>query len=317
MANQELIVSESEPCLHYFLHDSAPFKSNVIYHYTSLETMKCFFDVNSDFLCSDYKHLKDQTEYDFGIAACFSYMIEQGYIPGTYRDFITDVAKNVNPWTMSFSSAKDSPSLWKEYAPRGVSIGFATSDLDQITLEMIKDVARNDMSSFPFLAPCFYDKEDIHKVLEFSFSTYIPYLAQVRISNPVDKAYICNCFLNKERLGSFQDPTETKVLSVVFSVICVLAALIKDRTKYRHEQEYRLVIAPLPGCKPSKLLLINKRARSYSGIGKHLQSKGLKIASLFREIIVSPNDTDLEIINLVSTLKSKHVLEVDLSKSKA
>jgi hypothetical protein len=289
----------------------------MIFHYTSLDTMKCFFGGSSDFLCSNYKDLKDQTEYNFGIEQCYIFMKEQSYIPEHYSEFIIDVAKYVNPWTLSFSSLRDSQRLWNEYAPKGVSIGFCLSDFEQITLELIRDVAGKEMSSFPFLAPCFYDKEDIQNVLEFSFSTYIPYLAHARISQPVDKAYICNCFLNKERFGLLQDPEETKVLSVVFSVICVLAALFKDKAKYKHEQEYRLVIAPLPDSKPANIGFIGDKERAFSGIGKHLESKGRDLPSLFREIIVSPYDHDLNIMAAVSELIIKRALKVLVRKSEA
>ena len=152
-ANEE--PAHSEPDLLTFFHTRAPFKSDHIYHYTSLDSMSCFLCKDADFLCSDYKALKDQTEYNYGLGQCCSFMAEHGYCPSEYDDFIADIAKCVNPWTMSFSSARDSKRLWNEYAPKGVSIGFKTCDIGQIALSITTQASPTDLSCMLFLAPCF------------------------------------------------------------------------------------------------------------------------------------------------------------------
>lgn len=310
--------TQPEPCLHRFLHGIAPYKADVIYHYTSVRTMSCFIRETGDFLCSNYKCLKDETEYNFGLDKCWTYMAKQGYIKNEpkFRDFSTRVAQNVNPWTMSFSSARDSKQLWDEYALNGVSIGLKLPDIDEAISAVAQKVREGVQPSMLVLAPCFYTNQDILNVLDYSFSTYIPFLAQQRIHRAVDKSYICKCFVNKALYSKFQAEKETQVLSCVFSVISVLSTLFKDESKYQHEQEYRLVLAPPPGREPTYTALINNtKLMACSGLGPHLRSKGISLFSLFNEIITSPMDDDLKILNETRSQIDKLSLHIPVSKS--
>ncbi len=165
--------------------------ANTVYHYTSLEVLWEFLKPDYDFLCTHCRELSDPTEFcKTGMFACTRMMRKLS--SGNSNEFLAPLSGanalsgssglNFFPWTMSFSTASDETSQWRNYTDRirgGCAIGFNT---EKIRRDVELGMAHEGWSWLNFL-PCVYVKHDsdeqIYNLFQYAMTEVVGDLAEV------------------------------------------------------------------------------------------------------------------------------------------
>ena len=211
-------------------------KANRIYQYTSKEVLWEFLKPDNDFYCTYFRDLSDPMEFITGMGVVTQMWRE--YCRGEEDEFLTPLrysvamsgkyGKNLLPWIMSFSKAKDETSQWRTYTNRnegGFSVGF---DVDVIRQRLYEN---NNQSHgawclLSFL-PCLYadcdSQESINTLLEFVLRDVV-----VDLKGLLDARQIAD---NNEQIAR--------------SLLYLLMSSIIKLSNFKEEQEWRLVVQPL------------------------------------------------------------------------
>lgn len=208
---------------------------NTVYHYTSLDVLWEFLKPDYDFLCTYCKELSDPTEFTkTGLYACTRMM--RKFSDGNFEEFAVPLSGvnalsgssglNLFPWTMSFSTASDETSQWKNYTDSvrgGCAIGFNT---EKIISGVELGVANEGWSWVNFL-PCVYVKHDsdelIYDLFQYAMTEVVGDLAET---------------LSR---GKDIDQGANTAKTMVF---LLLASLMKHRD-FHAEREWRLIVQPI------------------------------------------------------------------------
>ena len=150
-------------------------KASCIYHYTSINVLWEFLRDESDFYCTYFKALSDPTEFQKGIFAITRILREISR--ESCNDFIGMFSclysmsgksgRNLSPWIMSFSTARDETILWKSFTNQslgGCSIGFSKERLSSMIYKNLKYTT--DEGLLIFLLPCLYVGSDDQSKIE-------------------------------------------------------------------------------------------------------------------------------------------------------
>ncbi len=287
-------------------------EEEMLYHYTTLETLERFLEDEGDFYCTNPLMLNDDSELILGLDIAMRYFKEMyGWTKECverfklgYRKCIDD-GSVVIPWIMSFSRAGDSLSQWGMYTDRkegGVAVGLRRDNLwgaiDRLPGRYSK-IASDSASSRGFelrLLPCLYTKSDEKLIRE---------LFELR-SEEYQDAF--------RRLGrfSFHGDYDLKDLNMVVATIMEISVLVKHES-FKQEKEERLILLPkthsLQDC---KILGGKVRWQTYireaqkEGIG-NIKYKALR--GLFREVKISPHGDTRRLWQMVKFLLKRHNMD--------
>lgn len=260
-------------------------KASRIYHYTSKEVLWEFLKPDNDFYCTYFRDLSDPTEFQTGMNALTR--MWRKHCGGDEEEFLRPIerayamsgkeSRNLTPWVMSFSAARDKTSQWMSYTDSmvgGFSIGF--------NMVRIKQIIQNNTNqsyvawSLITLLPCLYsghdDQSKINAVLEFVLQ---------------EVACDLKNFMDKRQADKHN-------LEIARALLYLLMASIIKHSDFSSEEEWRLVMQPielseladrgLTGDK-SAFAMIGSKMRLRSG----LLGESNMISSLVEEIVVSPH----------------------------
>lgn len=250
-------------------------RASTVYHYTSLEVLWEFLKPNYDFLCTYCKALSDPTEFKKGMNACAKMWrklcdgdSEKFLLP--FQGAITlagDCGLNCVPWTMSFSTADDETSQWKNYTDNrkgGCAVGFSA---EKIMQDIKRGLTQDDWCLISFL-PCVYvgyDREDlVYKLFEYVMTDVVKDLV---------------CMLS---LGGNDDRDSNTAQTLAFLLLC---SIVKHKD-FREEREWRLILQPLDFTRVAKAVAMKGgKIRIETGVWCDKR----KVSDCIERIIISPH----------------------------
>ena len=211
-------------------------KASRIYHYTSKEVLWEFLKPDNDFYCTYFRDLSDPMEFITGMGVVTRMWRE--YCRGEEDEFLTPLrysvamsgkyGKNLLPWIMSFSAAKDKTSQWRTYTNRiegGFSVGFNVDVIRQ-RLNENNNRSHGAWSLLSFL-PCLYtdcdSQESINALLKFVLRDVV-----VDLKRLLDARQHVD---NNEQIAR--------------SLLYLLMSSIIKHSDFKEEQEWRLVVQPI------------------------------------------------------------------------
>lgn len=275
---------------HFAQYPTVP---DVLYHYTTLDSLKKILDASSTVLrATHYSQMNDWKEIEIGYEILYDKL--QAEKPFENEKVIFDLLNEIKNkmkhcYLISFSKNADTLSQWRAYtstASGGVCIGFYSKSL------------QTDRETF-YLSPCSYTK-CINSSSLIDCGSIID-IAKYRVSNEGQK--------NIE-IQSKKDEMSIQLLLAYggkLTTINCLDDLEAFVTTVKHhgfyeEQEWRL-IAVRPNIKkyPEKLSDKNKRFIEFP----------FKPVSAISKIIISPHGDKNKIRNVIECYKNKGILSED------
>lgn len=262
----------------------------VLYHYTTLDTLRIITQRDADFLCTYCATMNDKAEFATGLKVIEQFIRRHPeYVDGLTADAIKDVAMNPQyaPWSMSFSTNGDSLNQWIAYTDEhdgGVAVGF---DINQL-YERLSDI--KNMSSIMFLSPCLYEvshKNEIEELLSFLFGPYKK----------------CLCAKGCEKSPSMSRDKMSQYISFLLALI--FSSVIKDES-FRLEHEWRLVVHPLDTEKVRDCVFIGGKPRIPTGVFGH----DFMLANSIKRIVCSPHGGAIDKVEIIAKLRQLRVVPV-------
>lgn len=259
----------------------------LVYHYTTLDTLRVITQNDADFLCTYCAAMNDKAEFSTGMRVLEKHITKNPKATGgltikNMKDLAMD--PSYSPWSMSFSTNGDSLNQWIAYTDEfegGAAIGFDIDDL----YARIKQKKNNKV--IVYLAPCLYEKtheKEISALFEFLFGEYKQQL----------------CLIARKKLP--EKPEGMIQQYVSFLVALIFASFVKDES-FRLEHEWRLVMHPLDPEIVRNCSFIGGKPRISSG----LYGRNYLLADSIRRIVCSPHGGAIEKIKIITKIRQLSV----------
>ena len=255
----------------------------LVYHYTTLDTLRTITQKDADFLCTYCAAMNDKAEFSTGLKVLENHINTNRKLANglTIKD-IKDLAMNSSfvPWSMSFSTNGDSLNQWIAYTDEhegGAAIGFDIDDL----YARIKQ--KKDNRLIVYLAPCLYERtheKEISSLFSFLFGEYKQHLCSIARTKLPDK------------------PERTIQQCVSFWVAFIFASIVKDES-FSLEHEWRLVVHPLDPVTFRNCSFIGGKPRISSG----LYGRDYALADSIKQIVCSPHGGAIEKIKVITKIR--------------
>ena len=239
--------------------------TNIVYHYTGLDTFMKLTRPNGDFQCTYFEDLSDGKEFYAGLKCLTDFWRSHGGSPEVMKEGLLfqmldgkvgDESKcggNFRPWTMSFSAAVDNTIMWQCYTDRqagGYAIGFDSGALIE-KIESCHCVANSSWTLISFL-PCIYVAVDNMPHCK-SGKGFVYAKAGADDDVKVQKLikYVLNdlakdlekTLMSKDDSRNTQE--EVKVANTARVILEMTLASIFKHKDFSHEKEWRLVVQPI------------------------------------------------------------------------
>lgn len=264
--------------------------TRLVYHYTTLDTLRTITQEDADFLCTYCAAMNDKAEFSTGLRVLETYINRNRKVANglTIKD-IKDLTMNpqFNPWSMSFSTNGDSLNQWIAYTDEhegGAAIGFDIDDL----YARIKQKKNNKL--IVYLAPCLYERtheKEISSLFAFLFGEYKQHL----------------CLIARKKMPSQTDSTVERFVSCLVSFI--FASIVKDES-FSLEHEWRLVVYPVDLETVRNCSFIGGKPRISSG----LYGRDFSLADSIKRIVCSPHGGSIEKIKVITKIRQLSVVPV-------
>lgn len=259
----------------------------LVYHYTTLDTLRVITQNNADFLCTYCAAMNDKAEFSTGLRVLENHINKNPELAaGLTIKNIKDLAMNslFAPWSMSFSTNGDSLNQWIAYTDEyegGAAIGFDIDDLYARINQKKKD------KLIVYLAPCLYERtheKEISALFAFLFGEY--------------KQHLCS-IARKQQPAK---PEGTIQQYVSFWAAFIFASIVKDES-FSLEHEWRLVVHPLDHEIVRNCSFIGGKPRISSG----LYGRDYLLADSIRRIVCSPHGGAIEKIKIITKIRQLSV----------
>jgi hypothetical protein len=240
-------------------------KTDIVYHYTSIDTFWKLTKPDGDFKCTYFESLSDGKEFYAGLKCLTDFWRSHGGSPKVVKEDLLfqmldgkvgDESKcggNLRPWTMSFSAAVDNTIMWQCYTDRqagGYAIGFDCEALiDKI--ESYQYMANSSWTLLTFL-PCIYVAVDDIPHCE---SGKLSECNKLGADDDAKVQKLINYVLDdlakelEKVLRSKDDNRNTheivKVANTARVILEMTLASIFKHKDFSHEKEWRLVTQPI------------------------------------------------------------------------
>lgn len=314
--------------------------ADIVYHYTGLDTFWKLTKSDSDFMCTYFENLSDGKELFAGLKRLTDFwrshggspeVVKEGLLLQMLNGEIGDESKwggNFRPWTMSFSTAVDSTTMWQCYTDRqtgGYAIGFDRKAIvERIGL---RGCLANRAWTLTTFLPCIYvavddkphckgdegsecdklgadDGAKVEELIKYVFDDLTRELEKVLLPN--DDSHDTH---EKEKAAN----------SARFILEMTLASIFKHKD-FSHEKEWRLLVQPIDiseflsdcNCDECPMRYVGGKWRIASGLFGRSEkmfnvdsnSGGKESCSLtdaIRDIVVSPHGESQMLLQIASS----------------
>ena len=292
-----------------------PETAKAFFHYCRKDTLQKLFEPDGEIYCTHTAKLNDDREIFEGCELFLQFLRDRKEFPNHVVKMLRDnIFDNINrfdpkgqgiptvmPWTFSVSEADDAPFQWKHYTDSqygGYMLALSKEKLEGAITAVNKAntnmlLPESQRTILVFL-PCIYigvDDAVIEDAFESAYSDMLESFERIKCSD------------------SWSDVPVKDGISVLTAIFFV-AAIIK-RKKFRHEREWRIILAATENVRQGVEETVGKPClRTYisSGLGGRLND-------LFVQVMCSPQGNQGELVSNAQRIlkRSGSVLHVHKS----
>lgn len=274
-----------------------PEMARAYFHYCRKGTLEKLFSPEAEIYCTHTAKLNDDREILEGCELFLRFLQEQkGFSNHVVEMLRENIFENINrfdpkgrgtptvmPWTFSVSEAEDASFQWKHYtdSQNGGYMLAISRDKLEAAISALNTANTNIMlpqsqRTILVFLPCFYigvDDAAIQEAFESAYSDMLESFEKIKCSSEKNQAPL-------------QDGIN--VLTAIFFV----AAIIK-RKKFRHEHEWRIILAATEQVRQGVEETVGKPClRTYISAGL-----GGRLHELFVQVMCSPHGNQSELVS--------------------